>query len=46
MDYIYMAKSFLSLLFFAPGLFLLSFCVIIGVLLFIEKRMDKKVGRD
>ncbi len=39
MDYAYMIKSSLSMLFFAPGVFLLAVCVFIGLLLMIEKAL-------
>jgi hypothetical protein len=37
MDYLYMIKAFLSLLFFAPGVFVLAACLMLGVLMLIEK---------
>lgn len=39
MDYAYMVKSSLSMLFFAPGVFLLAVCIFIGLLLMIEKAL-------
>ena len=33
-------KLLLSLLVFAPGVFVLAACIVIAVLLFVEKRLD------
>jgi len=38
-DYTYMAKSCLSMLFFAPGVFVLATCIFIGLLLLAEKAL-------